>query len=351
MLPTSMRTCGVRRCAVAAAAAAQRSIGSSCQRVWKPSTSARSECAADSGAVRSGRLLLHHSRPLPPSPCRLLHDVASRAFSRIPLAAETPSSAPLPSTAALTRSVPAHPGLPAPPPFPVAPFSYSPSTVAAVSDTLATPSVLRPWPVLTTCVRCPLIVDHCNVALALAHRLGDVKRKRALRRLAMSAWRAQRDEQSARTLSRVELRMRKAIERCVQGGGLGPLPGWSPQDVREVMTVRNAWGGRGGARGMAKGERLPPFTRHQLKMADVVERWRWRRHLESLKGSGGQQPQPGNEADGREDAARRKPPPVTPDRYRLPGHVQWLLRQRQRMRVAEARQALEDAPPPVLDVH
>ena len=79
-------------------------------------------------------------------------------------------------------------------------------------------------------------------------------------------------------------------------------------------------------------ERRPPFTRHQLKTAETVERWRaWVKQKGEQPRRRTEVEKEGEEGEG-EGEVRQFPYRVTPDRWRVPGHVRWLLRQRAKAR-------------------
>lgn len=206
-----------------------------------------------------------------------------------------------------------------------------------MSDLLFTPAALRPWPAFTSDIHCPLLVDHANLLLALAHLTPSQKGKRRLRHAAAVTFEQQKGNNSAEQLSAMEVRARRAIDGALRGGGgrLTPLPGWMPHDVLSVRSVR----GERGRQHMRW--RHPRFTHHQLKMVDVIERHRAYRDSSEHEQQRERQQHETARLTGSKGwkVERSEKGYVSPAKWRVPGHLRWLMWKRRQARQAEeARQ-------------
>ena len=261
----------------------------------------------------------------------------SPAVNRRSVAASTHSaSTPLLSTeiATICCRCAADFTLPPPPPFPVLSPPLPRRSARFVSDLHFTPRALRTWPAYTSNIHCPLLVDHANLLLALAHLTAARKAKRRLRHMAAVTYVEQQRHNSVEQLSAMEVRARQAIDGALRGGGgrLTPLPGWNQQ---EVLAVRSARGQRG--RQHLRWPH-PRFTHHQLKMVDIIERHRaYRDSSEQEKEREAQQHQYANSVGTKawklEKAERGY---VSPAKWRVPRHLRWLMWKRQQARQEEA---------------
>ena len=226
--------------------------------------------------------------------------------------------------------------LPPPPCFPVLSRPLTGRSARLVSDLLFTPAALRLWPSYSSDINCPLLVDHANLLLALAHLTAARKGKRRLRHAAAVTFEQQRRPLSVEQLTAVEWRARRAIDGALRASGsrLTPLPGWTQQDVLAVRAVR-------GERGR---QHLrwphPRFTHHQLKQVDMIERDRARRDASELERERERQQHRTAEQVGgglkawQVELAERGS--VSPAKWRVPRHMRWLLWKRSQARQAEA---------------
>ena len=234
-----------------------------------------------------------------------------------------------------------------------------------VDDTLFTPAVLCRWPIIASGVQSPVIVDQCNLLLALAHRLSHHRQRRKFTKEALTVYRLQRRERRPEVLTALWERVRQTTERCMRCHALTPLPGWGPAEVQAVMRLR---GGREGRRSpsymhrlelqrdlddgrissFTEGESLPRrpiFTRHQLKIVGVIERWREKRrqmrHREREELSRGVMTAFNERMKRQAEWKRQRLSP--PHMWKQAGHVEWLMLQRRKERARLRRAGL---PPP-----
>ena len=204
-----------------------------------------------------------------------------------------------------------------------------------MSDLLFTPSSLRPWPVFSASIQCPLLVDHANLLLALAYLTPGSKRRRRLRHMAAVTYERQQLALSADELSAVEAKARRAIDGALRGAGGGrltPLPGWTQQNVLDVRAAR----GEQGRQHLRWPH--PRFSHHQLRMVDVIERSRARRDSSEAAKQREQQQREYAKSVGLKawKVERAEQGFVSPCKWRVPGHLRWLMWQRSRLRQAEA---------------
>jgi len=209
------------------------------------------------------------------------------------------------------------PTAPLPPPFPLLshrfPYDWRVKSVVKLIRTL--PPILHRWPSIKQNINCPVIVDHCNLLLALAHRLPSLKKRKKILRLSLQIHREQRFEVDPNKLSQLELRGHKLIAEIINNNSLLPLPGSSPlRSKSRKIKLKDQ-----------QPHRYPRITRHQLKVISIIENYKRMKAKRQLSSSASVRWSPASN-------------PNPPDRWFLPGHVRRLMRLRDKARKEKEEQ-------------
>ena len=224
--------------------------------------------------------------------------------------------------------------LPPPPPFPIVSPPLSPRAARFVSDLLFTPSSLRPWPVFSASIQCPLLVDHANLLLALAYLTPGSKRRRRLRHMAAVTYERQQLALSADELSAVEAKARRAIDGALRGAGGGRL-----------TPLRLDAAERAGRAGSARraGQAASSVAPSPLQPPPAADGGRDRAEQSETRLERGSQAARAAAAEYAKSVGlkawkveRAEQGFVSPCKWRVPGHLRWLMWQRSRLRQAEA---------------